>query len=268
MTAEEVTVVGNALLAQVFELSIPTIRRAVGTAGIDAGQIPATSEALGGQGSRAEVVPAVQRLFTELSLDRKERALPILAEQIINSYQGDQRQRIEAYLDHLLAQHGFRYEDGRFRPLAVFDERERQFLPASAYEEVAAAFARLADGDESGAITKACGAVDALTQRLYANHADWGPAPDAFQAKVNTALKRLKVFETMQQEFVQLGMTNDNAAELVTEIKEASKHAAEALQLLRRTMGDVHGTKPALRKTAYDSIKWASAICGLLDGEA
>ena len=267
MTEDEVTVVGNALLAQVFLLSIPNIRRVVGMAGLDAGQIPARSEASGGQGSRAEVVPAVQRLYRDLPPERKKRALSILAEQIIRSQHGALREQGETDLAHLLRQHGFRYEEGRFFPVNTFDEREREFLPASSFEEVADGFARLADGDESGAITKACGAVDTVTQLLYANHSDWGPAPNSFQAKVNTSLKRLNVFETMKQEFIEIGVAEEDGETVVQEIKQATQHAAQALQTLRRTMGDVHGTKPALRKTAYDSIKWASAICGLLEGE-
>jgi len=268
VTADEVVAVGNALLAEVFRLSVPNIRRVVGAAGIDAGQIPAESEASGGAGSRAEIVPVIQRLFTELPLGRKERALPILAEQTIQTYHGRERGEAAANIERLLAQHGFRYDDGHFSSIGALDQRERAFLPASSFDEVADAFARLADGDESGSITKACGALDRLTQALYATHIEWGPAPDSFQAKVNTSLKKLNVFVTMDSEFVELGIARPDADAIVEHIKEATNHAAQALQVLRRTMGDVHGTRPALRKTAYDSIKWASAICGLLVGEA
>lgn len=108
-----------------------------------------------------------------------------------------------------------------------------------------------------------------MTQALYANHSDWGPVPNSFQTKVkvNTSLKKLKVFETMKQEFIELGITEEDATTIVEEIGQATNHAAQALQVIRRTMGDVHGTKRALRKTAYDSIKWASAICALLEGD-
>src|ERR1035441_4373977 len=137
-----------------------------------------------------------------------------------------------------------------------------------AYDEISDGFGRLADGDESGAITKVCGAVDTLTQALYANHGDWGPVPNSFQTRVNISLKKLNVFETMKHEFIELGITEGDAKTIVEEIRQAMNHAAQALQVIRRTMGDVHGTRRALRKTAYDSIKWASAICGLLEGEA
>jgi len=67
----------------------------------------------------------------------------------------------------------------------------------------------------------------------------------------------------MEEEFSEIGMNDEDSSKIVKEMKDATNHAAQALQLLRRIMGDTHGTKPALRRTAYDSIKWASAICGL-----
>jgi len=45
------------------------------------------------------------------------------------------------------------------------------------------------------------------------------------------------------------------------------RHAVEALQVIRRTTGDVHGTKPTYTRIVYDTIKWASAVCGLFEGE-
>jgi hypothetical protein len=43
---------------------------------------------------------------------------------------------------------------------------------------------------------------------------------------------------------------------------------SEALaELIRRTLGDVPGKKPAYTRLTYDAIKWASAICGLLEGK-
>lgn len=60
-------------------------------------------------------------------------------------------------------------------------------------------------------------------------------------------------------------MLDKDASELLKEMKSTTNHAAQALQILRRVMGDTHGSKPAFRHTAYDTIKWASAICSLFD---
>ena len=63
-------------------------------------------------------------------------------------------------------------------------------------------------------------------------------------------------------------MSSNDIDTIVDEIRQTTNHAAQALQVVRRAMGDVHGTKPALTRIAYDTIKWASAICGLLEDAA
>ena len=69
----------------------------------------------------------------------------------------------------------------------------------------------------------------------------------------------------MERTFKELGISEEDVSSVINHIRQATNQAAHALQILRRTMGDTHGAKPALRKTAYDSIKWASAICGLFE---
>src|SRR5262249_24053155 len=143
----------------------------------------ATSEARGGAGSRAEVMPAVDRLFREMSADKQEQALCLLAEQLVAEDQG---------VTQLLARHGYQFVDNSFVPVAMLDAREACFLPASASAILARATARLVEGDESGAITLACGAVDQTTGSVYAELGLGDPGRVAFAAKVNTALKHLR----------------------------------------------------------------------------
>jgi hypothetical protein len=249
LTEEEVLRIGNVIIGELTQkLSIPQIRMAVGRAGFDAGRIPAEDR-------RASVVPAVQRLWTELPYERKVASLPILAE----SMPGDT-------VRNLLRRHGYQYVDGEFVPVAMLDERELTFLPASSAEQIAQAFGRLMDGDENGSITSACGAVDTATIAIYERYG-LGQPPSSFQAKVNTVMKALRVYEEMEQELGEVGLDANSAREIVTELREATVHAANALQVIRRTLGDVHGRRPSYRRLTYDSIKWASALCGLLEGK-
>jgi hypothetical protein len=252
MTPAQVTSLGQALLSEVFKKSIPSIRATVAAAGIDASRIPAESERQGGSGSRAEIVPVIQRLFGELSLEQQTTALPILAQ---STRPGSER---------LMGQHGFEFRNGAFVPVGLLDDREARYLPRQSRMEISAAFDRLVRGDESGAITKACGAVESLARAAYEKNG-WNDMPDSFQAKVNTVVKRLRVFDNMRTELSQISMRPEDIEEIVKEMRETTNHAAHALQVIRRAMGDVHGTKPALTRTVYDSIKWASAICGLLE---
>lgn len=252
----------GALRSELNKLSVQQIRNTVAAAGFDMSQITAKAEARSGWGlgSRAEVMPTVDQLFGQMSSLAQEAALRVLAERLTG-----RDPDLDASVQDTLSRHGYQFVEGNFVPVQDLDAREAQFIPPSAASELGRAMSRLLDGDHSGAITSACGAVDLVTQSIYEKHEFGDPGRVSFQTKVNTALQRQRVFEDMNQEFVGIGMKPDDAALLVDEMKESTNHAAQALQVLRRAMGDTHGSKPALRQTAYDAIKWSSAICGLLE---
>jgi len=244
-----VRVIGNAILAELtHQLSIPRIRQAVGRAGFDTARIPAEDR-------RASVVPAVQRLFGEMEYAQKVTAVAVLSAELSP----------EA-ANAGLRPHGYQFLGREIVALGAVDGNEVRFLPASSAQEIASAFARLNAGDEDGAISAACGAVDTVTVAIHEKYG-LGQPPNAFQAKVNTVMATLKIYEEIEADLIQLNVRPETAKEIVTELHEATKHAANALQVIRRTLGDVHGSKPAYRRLTYDAIKWASAICGLLEGK-
>lgn len=259
LTDEEIARLYGALRSRLNSLSVQNIRNTAAAAGIDVSQITAKAEARTGLGSRAEVMPAVDRLFGQLSRDAKKAALRVLADQLATGNSEDERQ-----VQEVLGRHGFQFIDGSFVPVGLLDAREARFLPASSASELARAMTRLAKGDESGAITAACGAVDVATQTVYERDGLGDPGRVAFQAKVNTALNHLRVFEKMKDEIKGIGVSEEDANSIVENLREATNAAAQALQVARRSMGDVHGSKPGLRAVAYEITKWAAAISGLL----
>ena len=258
LPTEDRTRLYGALRSELKELSVQNIRNTVAAAGFDVSQITAKAEARSGLGSRAEVMPAVDRLFGQMSESAQETALRILAERLT-----EHNPDLRISTQDILGRHGYQFIDGNFISVHELDAREARFLPQTAATELGRAMSRLIDGDYSGAITSACGAVELVTLAIYMNHNLGNPGNTSFQAKVNTAFKRLDVFEEMSDEFVSIGMDPEKASAVVEQMKKASNHAAHALQVLRHAMGDAHGSKPALRQTAYDAVKWSSAICGL-----
>ncbi len=250
-----------ALRSKLNNLSVQNIRNTAAAAGFDVSKIPSTSEARTGMGSRAEVMPALDRLFDEMSLKDKQRTIEILADELIR-----QDTTNEQAIPELLERHGYEFVDGRFRPVAAMDPREQAFLPAGAMDELARAADRIANGDYSGAITSACGAVDTVMQAVYNAHSLGNPGQASFQTKVNTAAKQLNVFEEIERDLVNRGVETADAREISANARKATNHAAQVLQILRRTMGDTHGSKQATSQLAYDAVKWAAAICGLFEG--
>jgi hypothetical protein len=247
---------GNALLGKLMELRLQERYRIAARAGMDVSGV-SESDAQ----RNVPVNNAIARAFSSLDMESRRRALPILADAIATSNQHHQQD-----LNRLLHQHGYEYINGSFVPVGLIDEREAPFLPPTALTDLAKAISRLADNDQSGAITAACGAVDATTTALYEKHG-LGEASAPFQAKVNTALNRLGVFEKLKQDLIEIGIKPSDAKKIADETGEATKHAVEALQVIRRTNGDVHGTKPTYTRVVYNTIKWSSAVCGLLEGE-
>jgi hypothetical protein len=261
-TAEDRRRLYGALRSELNNLSVQDIRNTAAAAGFDVVQLPAQSEARTGLGSRAEVMPALDRLFGEMSPQAQEAALRMLAEGLI-AHGGSPA----AGMREILGRHGYLFIEGSFVPIGLLDARERPFLPPTSASELARATARLVDGDYTGAITAACGAIDLATQDIYAQEGLGDPAKVAFAAKICTALKQRGVFEGLERGYAAAGMANPDALAVSENLRKATNHAAEALQTIRSKMGDAHGAKPTARKTAYDAIKWASAICGLLADE-
>jgi len=255
MTEQDIQTLGNALMGQLMNLGVQRKVIIASMAGIDTSEVPPEQY-------NVPVNTALVRAFGRLTIERKRNALPILAEQLMTTNGETGRQDLTRLLHH----HGYEYTNNMFIPTGLIDEREKQYVPHPSAIELAKAFTRLVQGDESGAITSACEAVEAATNALYAKH-KLGDITASYQAKVNTVLQRLKIMERLKKELVELPIKNEDAEKITVEVYEATKHAAEALQVIRRALGDVHGTKPTKTRIVYDSIKWASAICGLLEGE-
>ena len=205
----------GALRSELNNLSVQNIRNTVAAAGFDVSQITAKAEARSGLGSRAEVMPAVDRLFGQMSESVHETALRIFAERL-TEHNPDLRIRTQ----DILGRHGYQFIDGNFIAVHELDTREARFVPESAANELGRAMSRLIDDDYSGAITSACGAVGLLTQDIYEKQDLGNPGHASFQTKVNTALNRLGVFKAMSEEFVSIGMKPEDVSAAVDQIKK------------------------------------------------
>ncbi|SRR6266481_645180 len=209
---------------------------------------------------RGPTLAAMVKSFGMLPLAEKGRALTSITKSLMTS--GKENARSGA---SVLNQFGVAWDGNNIVTAGVLDERERLFLPQTSAADLAKAIDRLTSGDESGAISAACGAVDQATSLAYEKIGLGDPGRVSFAAKVNTALQAMKVFEEMEAEFVQIGMDKAEAEQATRFLEKAINDSSQALQILRKRMGDVHGTRPALRSTAYDCIKFASAICALFE---
>jgi hypothetical protein len=73
--------------------------------------------------------------------------------------------------------------------------------------------------------------------RLWRRFGSLGEPSASFQTKVNTTLNQLRVFENLKRDLFEIGIKSNDARKIADELQEATKHAAEALQVIRRTNG-------------------------------
>jgi hypothetical protein len=123
-TDEDIAHLYGALRSELNNLPIQEIRNTVAAAGFDVTKVTAKSEARSGSGSRAEVMPAVDRLFGDMLSTAKETALRILAERLM-----ERNSQLAESVQHILGQHGFQFLDGTFVPVGMLDAREARYLP-------------------------------------------------------------------------------------------------------------------------------------------
>lgn len=83
MTSEDLGRLWGVLRSQLATLSVQNIRTTAGAAGFDVSLVPATSEARTGMGSRAEVLPALDKLFIAMAVETKIRVLSSLGNRLL-----------------------------------------------------------------------------------------------------------------------------------------------------------------------------------------
>ena len=93
-----------ALRSELNKLSVQEIRNTVAAAGFDVSQITANAEAQSGMGSRAEVMPAVDRLFRQMSQSAQGTALRILAERLT-----EHNPDLQTSTQGILGRHGYQF---------------------------------------------------------------------------------------------------------------------------------------------------------------
>jgi len=119
---------------------------------------------------------------------------------------------------------------------------------------------RFRDGDLSGAVSAACGAVDSVTTKVYFEQNLGDPGSASFQERCKRAVSARGVIPAMENELRKLGWKEENIVPFKKNFEGALNQGAFVVQTLRSSMGDVHGTKPILRPLVFDSIKWAELL--------
>jgi hypothetical protein len=197
--------------------------------------------------------------FRAMEPSAQARFLRISTEEILR-----RRPDLEPSLRYCLERLGWTLYESRIVQVGVLDISELPELSGEAHEDLLKAATRLRDGDLSGALAAACGAVDAVTMKIYTQKSLGDPGDASFQEKVNRAFRAQTTFTLLEQELAELGWDQNDISMFKHNLAGALNQGAFVMQKLRSEMSDVHGTKPLLKPLVFDSIKWAALIVRML----
>ena len=235
------------------------IKTLSGIAGAEVMRLAHIRQSSSGGAAKIDLIEELDSILAENNNEWRQRFLTALTEEILQC-RPDLADRVDSYFSRL----GWSFVEGKFLPITFLDASDIQEIPANAHEDILKAAARLRDGDFSGAISAACGAVDSVTERIYEEKGLGDPGGASFQEKVVRCLNELGVLSSMESDLIDLVWNTDDAQRLRNNLRGAVNQAAYVMQTLRSNMGDVHGTKPTLKPIVFDSIKWAMLITALL----
>ncbi|MFK0573227.1 hypothetical protein [Endozoicomonas sp.] len=237
------------------------IKEITGYADLDISSLAHMEQKSGtGSASKSQLLTAIDKQISLLDHKRQARIATICCEEMLSK-----KPELTDRLDQIFSRIGWKYSGSTLLPIDVFDASELMDMPEKAHDDITKAAARLRDGDLSGSLSAACGALDSVTSSIYREFSLGNPNDDSFQTRITKSLNAIAAKDKLQTELESLSWEEPAYKPFLKNLEGSLNQAAYVMQKLRSDMGDVHGTKPVLNALAYDSIKWSLLLLRLLN---
>jgi len=234
------------------EFTFADIKEILGLAGFNLTLISQLEQAPNGDASKGMLLGGVDKFFGQMDEGEKSRFTTLLAEEILS-----RKPEAEYQLECNLSRLGWTIVKGKLLPIKLIDRDDVNDISEMSSLEMVKAAQRYRDGDLSGAISAACGAVDTVTSNVYMEKNIGNPEDASFQERCKKCLTAMEVDASLQKELQEIGWDMRDVDMFKNNLAGALNQGAYIMQSLRSKMGDVHGTKPVLKALVFDSIKWA-----------
>lgn len=231
------------------------IKEIVGLAGLDLTALAHLEQKSEGGASKGQLMTSIDGAFGRMEPSVQLRFLSIVGEEILRR-NPDTEQQLSENLSRL----GWAFSDMALIPIEVFDPTDLAELPEEAQQDLIKAAQRFRDGDLSGAISAACGAVDSATSLVYQQAQLGDPKGASFQERCKRASSAKGVIPALEEQLKALGWPEAEIVPFKKNLEGALTQGAYVMQTLRSKMGDVHGTKPIVKPLVFDSLKWAELL--------
>ncbi len=238
------------------------IKEIVGLAGFDSSQISHLVQRSGSSVSKGQLITAIDQGLSGFDDENKHHFLNIVIEEML-----ERNDSIEQQLEKYLSRLGWQVIDGVVIPIEILDRNDLAELDDVSRKDLIKAAKRFRDGDLSGALSAACGAVDSITNKIYQDRSLGDATKASFQERCKVALNEVGVFLAIGKELKDIEWKNSGVVPFSKNFEGALNQASYVMQTLRANMSDVHGTKPVLKPLVFDSIKWAQIIVRLLSSQ-
>lgn len=205
--------------------------------------------------SKGQLMTVIDGVFGRMEPQNQSRFLNILTEEILR-----RKPETLPQLEQNLSRLGWTLAQNILIPIEVFDPSFLSELPTEAHNDLLKAAQRFRDGDLSGAISAACGAVDSSTTAVYSQFNLGDPYSASFQERCKKATTAKGVIPALEQELRSLGWAENEINPFKKNFESSLTQGAFVMQSLRSKMGDVHGTKPILKPMVFNIIKWAELL--------
>lgn len=244
------------------KLSFYDIKEVVGLAGLDLSTLANLVQKPGGGASKGQLMTAIDSSFSRLPHSDKKRFVSYVAEELVER-SPDCRERLENYL----ARFGWGLVESSVIPLTIVDPSDLPEISEEPRHDLIKAAERLRDGDLSGAVSAACGAVDTATATVYRWYGLGDPGKASFQERCKRSFEALGIEQSVGEQLRGIGWTSERIKLIQKNLSGSLTQGAYLLQSLRANMGDVHGTKLVLKPLVLSCIKWAELIVRTLESK-
>jgi len=239
--------------------SFGDIKKIVGYADINMSQLAHLEQRSKGGASKSQLLSAIDNQIGQLNEERIGIVASICCEEMLRM-----APNLIEELERILSRVGWKFSGTTLLPIEIFDITELSDIPEKSHTDILKAASRLRDGDLSGALSAACGALDTVTSSVYDEYGLGDPNKASFQERIKKSIDAIGAKDSLNKELADIGWEKSDVKPFSSNFEGALNQAAFVMQKLRSNMGDVHGTKPVITALAYDSIKWSLLILRIL----
>jgi hypothetical protein len=189
-----------AVRACLQELNFYDIKEVTGLGGLDVTALVHLDQKQQGGASKGQLMTAVDGQYSGMSHSVRGRFLTIVIEELLRRKPQSQ-ERLSEYLDRL----GWSFVDQTLVPIQVLSPQTLDDTPDECRKDLLKAAQRLRDGDLTGAISAACGAVDSATALVYSQEGLGDPTKASFQEGCKRAAQAKGLLTSLDQQLQELG---------------------------------------------------------------